>query len=136
MGNTLEGFLQDDTNYVYARDKFNNWLSEPVIYNMNDILSKFKHCVFSYALNERLQSCKSIYYYCGRDRLIKVLKKDNQITMYFKNNKICEEFLNCNESLIDYDISFRDRIFNNTFDMKLYKVKKDNLLIIHYEKRP
>ena len=135
MGNALENLLQDDTNYVYARDEFNNWLSEPVNYSMNNILNKFKHYVFSYALNERLQTCKSIYYYNGRNRLIKVVKKDGKITMYFKNNKICEDFLNCTESLVDYEITFRDRIFNNNFDISLYKVKKDNLLMIQYVQR-
>ena len=55
--------------------------------------------------------------------------------MYFKNNKICEDFLNCTESLVDYEITFRDRIFNNNFDISLYKVKKDNLLMIQYVQR-
>ena len=45
------------------------------------------------------------------------------------------KFLNCSESLVDYKISFRNRVFNNNFDISLYKVKKDNLLMIQYEKR-
>lgn len=135
MGNTLENLLKDDTNYVYARDEFNNWLTEPVDYSMNNILSKFKHYVFSYALNERLHGCKAIYYYNGRVRLIKVVKLESQLVIYFKDNNICEKFLNCSESLVDYKISFRDRVFNNNFDIALYKVKKDNLLMIQYEKR-
>ena len=135
MGNTLENLLKDDTNYVYARDEFNNWLTEPVDYSMNNILSKFKHYVFSYALNERLQNCKALYYYNGRVRLIKVVKLAKSIIIYFKNNEICEKFLNCSESLVDYKITFRNRIFNNNFDISLYKVKKDDLLMIQYEKR-
>ena len=41
MGNTLENLLKDDTNYVYARDEFNNWLTEPVDYSMNNISAYF-----------------------------------------------------------------------------------------------
>ena len=135
MGNTLENLLKDDTNYVYARDEFNNWLTEPVDYSINNIISKFKHYVFSYALNERLQNCKALYYYNGRVRLIKVVKLAKSIIIYFKNNEIFEKFLNCSESLVDYKITFRNRIFNNNFDISLYKVKKDDLLMIQYEKR-
>ena len=114
--------MGNSSYYVYGRSAETDlWLSKPILSNSKSLLNKFKHMVYSFALHRRYKNCKALYLYRNRERLIKAElvqpKTSERITMIltFETEDVLKEYNEAEEQLLNYEISFLERIFKNRF---------------------
>ena len=103
--------------FIYGRSKENGkWLSDTLAKG-EDLMKKFKHCVYCFGTDRRFDNCKAIYLYHGRTRLIKaeLTPKDDPIhlMLYFSDKESFKQYQKASEQLLDIDQPLSERVFQN-----------------------
>jgi len=98
----MGGYLTT-TWYVYARDKDDHWLSDPIDStvaksdNIQYHMGRFKHKVFQLALLHQFTETPKIYLYQG-SRRVKCEKTSDSVIITFSDNEAKEAWINCRRS--------------------------------------
>jgi hypothetical protein len=98
MGNYFTGDF-----YVYGRLKEDDSYSLLFHLKEGNPMSRFKHEVYSYALNKKHTEYKSLYLYCGYARVAKCIRscvdEVHYITVSFNSQEFGEEWDRCREQI-------------------------------------
>ena len=111
-----------NTHYVYGRsNETDAWLEKPLLQNSKCLMKKFKHMVYSFAINRRFKKCKALYLYRNRERLCKAelihasSGEGTSMVLTFESDKVLKHFDDSDEQLIDFEHTFGERPFLNRF---------------------
>ena len=111
-----------NTHYVYGRSAESDaWLEKPLLQNSKCLMKKFKHMVYSFAINRRFKHCKALYLYRNRERLCKAelihasAGEGTRLVLTFESAIVLKYFDDSDEQLIDFDHTFSERPFLNRF---------------------
>ena len=85
-------------------------------------MNKFKHMVYCFGLHRRYTSAKALYLYENRTRLAKAEVYTPNIGTHlymlitFADVDVLKKYSEAQEQLIDFEITFMDRVFTNRFE--------------------
>ena len=123
--------------HTYGRLAQTNTWFDNALYTTTDsfekVIGKFKHQVYSYALQRRYKDMKAIYLYHGYTRLAKAeletptAGKTNTLTLSFADEDTLKKFDDAGETLIDFDTTFQERSFYNKFIL-IHANKSNNIV--------
>eukprot|EP00942_MAST-04A_sp_MAST-4A-sp1_P001178 g1178.t1 len=99
-------------------------------------MSRFKHEVYAYALNKKHQEMKSLYLYCGYNRLVKCSRTEVQevpyIILEFSTADCAGDWDSCQEQIpkVFVDLAWLERAFSAEYvecqDNDVYKRRYQN----------
>ena len=98
----MGGYLTT-TWYTYARDKDDNWLTDPIDStvaksdNIDHHMGRFKHKVFQLALDQHFSETPKIYLYQG-SRRVKCEKTPDSVIITFSDSEAKESWIKCRRS--------------------------------------
>jgi len=116
------------TWFLYARDKQDNWLTDPIdstLVKDDDCkyhMGKFKHKVFRFALGQELEHCSKIYLYQGWRRA-KCELTDETCVVTFSDKEALEAWDTCKRSKL-----------GNKFDQHFLEAEKSSYVYIFKRK--
>ena len=108
------GAFVSSTWFIYARGADDNWLEEPLASTLSrddDIkfhMGRFKHYVFSLALEKLEDGIQKIYLYQGR-RVARAESKDGKIYITFSSSEATTAWSECKRSKLGLEF---DKRFN------------------------
>jgi len=85
-------------------------------------MNKFKHMVYSFALHRRYTSAKALYLYENRTRVAKAevftpnIGTHLYMVITFVDVDQLKKYSEAQEQLIDFEMTFMDRVFANRFE--------------------
>ena len=97
MGNYLSSEF-----YLYTRKKATDQYELQVEFSEGNPMSRFKHEVYAYALNKNYKDDKSLYLYCGYQRVAKahICGSDVKfLEVSFVSEEVSEEWDSCQEQM-------------------------------------
>ena len=129
MGNYLSSEF-----YLYTRKKATDQYELQVEFSEGNPMSRFKHEVYAYALNKNYKDDKSLYLYCGYQRVAKahICGSDVKfLEVSFVSEEVSEEWDSCQEQMpnIYVDICWLEREFNQHWVFHV----EENILIRKYQ---
>lgn len=116
MGNYLSSEFA-----IYARDKETDKYVLIEEIKEGNPMSRFKHETYAYGLNKKHKNMKTLYLYCGYNRLCKTEKVDDQGVLYihltFSTAKMADDWDECQEQIpkVYVDLAWLERTFAQNF---------------------
>lgn len=129
MGN----YLSSDF-YVYSRKKDTDKYELQTELKEGNPMSRFKHEVYAYALGKNYKGDKSLYLYCGYQRVAKATITGTELKyleVTFVSEEVSEEWDSCQEQMqnVYVDIVWLEREFNKHWVFHV----EENILIRKYQ---
>ncbi len=127
--------LYNSEFYLYSRSKETNYYNTENEFKEGNPMSRFKHEVYKYALQQGYKEAKAIYLYCGYSRVSKAMITENGgvkfLTVTFSNEDAANEWDECQEQMdkVYIDIVWLEKPFQKSW---CYHVE-DNFLIRKYQ---
>jgi hypothetical protein len=120
--------------YIYSRQKEDDKYQLKVELKEGNPMSRFKHEVFSYALNKNYKDDKSLYLYCGYSRVAKAIVAGDDVqylVVTFCSEEAANEWDKCQEQMdkVYVDVIWLERPFLNSW---VYHVE-ENFLVRKYQ---
>lgn len=121
--------------YLYTRSKETNYYDEGFNFKEGNPMSRFKHEVYKYALQQEYKDAKAIYLYCGYTRLTKAMITMQGDVKYllvsFASDEVAREWDECQEQMdkVYIDIVWLEKPFQKSW---CYHVE-ENFLIRKYQ---
>ena len=121
---------------IFGRDKETDLYVLVEEINEGNPMSRFKHETYAYALNKKHMDKKTLYLYCGYNRLVKCSQLVEQevpyIILEFATAEAGIEWDNCQEQIpkVYVDLAWLERTFSQNYvemaDNDMYKRRYQN----------
>ena len=127
--------LYNSEFYLYSRSKETNYYNTENEFKEGNPMSRFKHEVYKYALQQCYKEAKAIYLYCGYSRVSKAMISESGgvkfLSVTFSNEDAAKEWDECQEQMdkVYIDIVWLEKPFQKSW---CYHVE-DNFLIRKYQ---
>lgn len=120
--------------YIYSRNISDDKWNIKVELKEGNPMSRFKHEVYSYALQKNHKESKALYLYCGYSRVAKAIIEGDDVkylVITFCSEEASKEWDECQEQMdkVYVDVVWLERPFLNSW---VYHVE-ENFLIRKYQ---
>ncbi len=120
--------------YIYSRNVSDDKWNIKVELKEGNPMSRFKHEVYSYALQKNHKESKALYLYCGYSRVAKAIIEGDDVkylVISFCSEEASKEWDECQEQMdkVYVDVVWLERPFLNSW---VYHVE-ENFLIRKYQ---